>query len=358
MVTNATLITSKQLYGQPYMFSLLQLGWILLGSIGFIFFKNYNYHNLTAFSYILFFVSIVFLLFLGVISIFVPCGSDFIFTPCINGAYRWIYLNPQPLLQIPFLGTLSFQPGELVKLSLVLYLSFQISKNLDKNTNSFLVYMISTCLVSGLILLQPNMSTASILFVVGSIIYFVSGAGLKPVFISVPPMLILVAVTIFLSPYRRERVMTFLHGEESADLGSGYHVKQILIALGSGGLWGVGFGQSRQKYSYLPEVASDSIFAIIGEELGFVGLLVLLSTFGYLIYKGFMISKRSKDLLGRLLAMGIISSFTFQLLTNVMAMTKLIPLTGVPLPLISYGGSSMLFTLSGLGILANIEKNS
>ena len=124
MVSNATLITSKQLYGSPYMFAFLQLGWIILGSIGFFIFKSFDYNKLKSLSYVLFFLSLVFLIILAVVSIFVPCSSDFIFTPCINGAYRWIYLNPQPLPQIPFLGTLSFQPGELAKFTLILYLAW------------------------------------------------------------------------------------------------------------------------------------------------------------------------------------------------------------------------------------------
>jgi cell division protein FtsW len=152
--------------------------------------------------------------------------------------------------------------------------------------------------------------------------------------------------------------MTLLGGNVETELSSGYHIKQILLALGSGGFWGVGFGQSKQKFNYVPEVASDSIFAIIGEEFGFIGTTLVMVAFIYLIYKGFSIAKNSKDLPGRLLAVGISSWIGLQLFVNVAAMTKIIPLTGVPIPLISYGGSSMLFSMMALGILANIDRQS
>ena len=152
--------------------------------------------------------------------------------------------------------------------------------------------------------------------------------------------------------------MSFLSSDPSNSEGANYHVKQILIALGSGGFFGVGFGQSRQKYQYLPEVSADSIFAIIGEELGFIGTTLVIMIFLYIFYKGYRIAVKARDPLGKLLAIGIVCWLGFQFFVNVAAMTKLIPLTGVPLPLISYGGSSTLFILVSLGILANIGKNS
>jgi cell division protein FtsW len=188
--------------------------------------------------------------------------------------------------------------------------------------------------------------------------YFASGASLKELLILIPSLLILLVVSIFGSPYRRTRFMTLLGGNTLVDLSSGYHIKQILLALGSGGFWGVGFGQSKQKFNYLPEVASDSIFAIIGEEFGFIGTSLVMLAFMYLIYKGYSIAKNSKDLSGRLLAIGVTSWIGLQFFVNVAAMTKIIPLTGVPIPLISYGGSSMLFSMMALGILANVDKQS
>jgi cell division protein FtsW len=150
--------------------------------------------------------------------------------------------------------------------------------------------------------------------------------------------------------------MTYLSGEPAGDRNESYHVKQISIALGAGGFWGVGFGESRQKYQYLPEVASDSIFAVIGEEFGYIGTTFVIIAFTYLVLLGFNISRKAPDLLGRMLAVGVTSWLGFQFFLNIAAMARLIPLTGVPIPLISYGGSSMVFSLMGLGVLASVQR--
>lgn len=356
MIANSTVITSKSLYGQPYKFVFLQLGWVLVGLFCFFAFFKFDYRNLSKISYILFVVNIVLLILLAITGVF-PCSTSIPFSPCINGANRWLFLNPPPLPPMPFLGVLGFQPGELAKLTIVLYLAIQLSKNIEKKHDLFMVYIVISGMLSGLILLQPNMSTAVMVFALGTIMYFVSGAPLKPVLILVPIMIVLVSAVILASPYRRDRLAS-LFSPDSSENGTSYHVKQALVALGSGGVAGVGLGQSKQKYQYLPEVASDSIFAIIGEEFGFIGATLLVFAYLYFIYKGFMVAKKSADLLGKLLAVGISSWFGIQFLINVASMTKLIPLTGVPIPLISYGGSSMVFSLMALGILANINEVS
>lgn len=355
MIYDATSIYSSEVYGSSHKFVLLQLGWILVGLLGFLLFFLLDYRKISAVAYSLFFVSLCFLVFLAVVSL-LPCNSGISFTPCINGANRWIFFNPAPLPQIPFLGVLGFQPAELAKLSLILYLAFQIALKARKE-DSFWVYFIASGLFSFLVLLQPNMSTAMMIFLIGSIIYFSSGFTLKPLFLVGPLLVVLTIAVILVSPYRRMRLTTFLTGE-GRESSEGYHAKQITIALGSGGFSGVGFGQSRQKYQYLPEVASDSIFAIIGEELGFIGTTFVLMFFSYFLYLGFLTVRNAPDLLGRLLAVGITSWMGLQFFVNAAAMTKIIPLTGVPMPLISYGGSSMVFSLMGLGILANISKQS
>jgi len=160
---------------------------------------------------------------------------------------------------------------------------------------------------------------------------------------------------IFFSSYRRERLLSFLNPSRDP-LGTSYHIRQILIAIGSGGLFGVGLGQSRQKYEYLPEATTDSIFAVIAEELGFVGAVCLLALFLLMIWRGMKIAKEAPDDFGRLLAVGIISWIGFQALVNLSAMVAIVPLTGVPLPFISYGGSSLVLSLTAMGILVNISK--
>ncbi|MBU0534941.1 putative lipid II flippase FtsW [Patescibacteria group bacterium] len=356
MIANSTVITSKSLYGQPYKFVLLQLGWVSVGLVCLFAFLKFDYRNLSKISYILFVVNVLFLILLAITGI-LPCSNKMPFAPCINGANRWFFLNPPPFPPIPFLGVLGFQPGELAKLTIVLYLAIQLSKNIERKKDLFMVYIVISGLLAGLILLQPNMSTAMMVFALGTIIYFVSGAPLKPILIMVPIMSILVGAVIMTSPYRKQRLMSLFSGD-SSESGTSYHVKQALVALGSGGVAGVGLGQSKQKYQYLPEVASDSIFALIGEEFGFIGATLLVFAYLYFIYRGFIVAKKAPDLLGKLLAIGISSWFGIQFLINVASMTKIIPLTGVPIPLISYGGSSMVFSLMALGILASIDEVS
>lgn len=357
IIYDATAILAQELYGIAYRFVLLQFGWILLGSIGFFFFSSVDLERLRKFATPLFFTSIGILSVLALFGV-LPCSTNFIFAPCINGANRWFYLNPPPLPALPLLGVLGFQPSEFAKLSLVIFLSAVLSKkNAFRDSSPFGGYLIITGLVSGLVLLQPNLSTALLLFAIATSIYFASDYDLKPLLVSAPITTILGIIFMFSSSYRRDRLLTFLSiGDSTAELEKGYHIRQILIALGSGGAFGVGFGHSRQKFQYLPEVFADSIFAIIGEELGFVGTTLLVILFGALIHKGYSIAKNSETVFGRLLAVGVTTWVALQFFVNVGAMTKLIPLTGIPLPLISYGGSSLVFILSGLGLLANVSK--
>jgi len=173
------------------------------------------------------------------------------------------------------------------------------------------------------------------------------------------PILSLSSLAFILSSvYRKQRLFTFLRPESSDSLSGGYHISQILISLGSGGLFGLGLGQSRQKYSYLPEVTADSIFAIIGEELGLIGTLLTVFIVVLIVYRGFTISQKTTNLTYKVMSAGIASLFSIQAFMNIGSMLRIIPLTGIPLPLVSYGGSSMVFTLVGLGLLLNISRQS
>lgn len=358
LIYSSTVVHSHAVFGDPFRFVVLQLGWILIGLAGFWFFYKFNYKYLEKPAYIFMLVSLVFLVILTIFG-FLPCEKAFPFAPCINEANRWIYLNPDPFPNIPLLGILSFQPSELAKLSLILYLAVQLTKSLKTKKDSFWIYILTTGIVSFFVLLQPNMSTAILIFIIGSIMYFTSGASLKPLIYIVPVFIVLAVLMIIISPYRRQRVVTFIKGEDvQTTLTTSYQVNQVSIALGSGGLFGVGFGKSKQKYQYIPEIASDSIFAIIGEEFGFVGTTFFIGLFCILIYRGIEIAKRSRDTIGKLLAVGVTSWIGVQFLIHVAANSGVIPYTGVPMPLISYGGSSMVFSLISLGILANVSKNT
>ena len=361
MIHNATVVFSQGVFGGAYRLVLLQIAWIIVGLFGFGFFYRLDYKKISRVAYPLFGLSLLPLGLLALLGFLnkvgvLPCSDAVIFAPCINGAFRWLYINPPPLPKIPLMGILGFQPSELVKLSLIMYLSVQLSKNIKEKGNPFSVYLVTSGLVSFLILMQPNMSTAALIFLITTAVYYSSGQTLGPLLITLPVISIVGLFGVLLSPYRRVRLLTLINPAEGKELTLGYHIKQILIALGSGGLFGIGFGQSRQKFQYLPEVSSDSIFAIIGEEMGFLGTTVVVILFSAFIYKGLTIAKKAPDLLGKMLAVGITSWIGLQFFINIAAMTKIIPLTGIPIPLISYGGSSMVFSLMGLGVLANIGR--
>lgn len=358
IIYDATAILSQELYGFAYRFVLLQFAWILVGGIGFYFFATLDHQKLKKLASPMFITALVILVVLALFGA-LPCSVNFMFAPCINGANRWFYLNPPPFPEIPVLGILGFQPSEFAKLALVLFMSALMARdarNKDKNNWSYVGVLE---LVSLLVFLQPNLSTTVLIFFIGSTLYFVGGGSLSVLIKTYLFNGIGAIIATALSPYRRARLMTFLGGaNNSSDLASGYHIKQISIALGSGGLTGLGLGQSRQKFQYLPEVFADSIFAIIGEELGFFGTAILVLLFGLLIYKGYSIAKNAPDIFSKLLATGVTTWIALQFFVNVGAMTQIIPLTGIPLPLISYGGSSLVFMLMGLGLLANVSRSS
>ena len=357
VIYSSTVVHSQNVFNDPYRFVILQLGWILIGLFGFFFFYFFNYDHIRRLSYV-FVAMAIFFLFVLAVSGLLPCAMSNLFMPCINDANRWFILNPPPLPQIPIIGEMGFQPSEFAKLALILFLSSNIPVLIKNRKPPFIFYILTTGLISALVMLQPNMSTAITLFLIGSTIYFCSGASLKPVLIVAPFGLMLALLFVLTSPYRRDRLMTFVQGHSQVDdLSSGYQIKQVSIALGNGGLFGVGFGQSKQKY-YLPEVSSDSIFAIIGEEFGFIGSLAFLVAYIFLLYRGFKIALNQNDEVRRLLCIGVISWLGVQLLIHVAANSSLIPYTGVPVPLISYGGSSMLFSLMGLGVLAGLSRHT
>lgn len=255
------------------------------------------------------------------------------------GARRWIDL-----------GFVSFQPSELIKFSLSIFLAKVASK--EKNSISYFVPLV---VVIFLIMLQPDLGTTLVVCVIGFSQIFLSGIS---VLYFLGALLVGVIGTIGLiifSPYRRDRLLTFF--ESTSDpLGKGYHIRQVLLGLGSGGLFGVGLGQSRQKFLFLPEASTDSIFAIIGEELGFIGATILTLMFLYFVVKVFKIASNAPDKFSQILTYGIAAWIGGQAFLNIASMTSLVPLTGIPLPFISYGGSSIIMILVACGIVLNVSK--
>ena len=207
----------------------------------------------------------------------------------------------------------------------------------------------------GLVMLQPDLGTSMIIICIAFLIYYVSGAPITHL-LSLGLVGSIGALGLILSSaYRKARLMTFLN-PTSDPLGSSYHIRQALIAIGSGGLWGLGLGQSRQKYQFLPQVTTDSIFAIISEELGFFGASLVILAIYAIVLRGLIIAKRAPDLFSKLLATGISGWIGFQAFVNLAAMLALLPLTGMPLPFISYGGSSLIVIMAGVGLLLNISR--
>jgi len=259
------------------------------------------------------------------------------------------------------IGTFSFQPSELVKLTFLLYLATWLEKRGTHGVKDlytgFFPFLFLLGLISGLMLLQPDMGTLAIIIFMCVAVFFASGAKLKHVAALLVAGVGAIYLLVLKSPYRIARLTIFLHPELDPQ-GIGYHINQAFLAIGSGGLFGRGFGLSRQKFQYLPEVTGDSIFAIYAEELGFIFCLLLIGLFIAFMWRGFKVAKNSPDQFGRLVAIGIVSWITFQALFNIAAMAGLLPMTGIPLPFVSAGGSALAITLAAVGILINISKQA
>jgi len=257
----------------------------------------------------------------------------------LQGAQRWIMLGDIPI-----------QPAEITKLALIVFFASWLSRH-----QRFAPFLFFSALISTLILAQPNMSTAVILFSIGAVMYFLAGGNLKPLFVFLAISLVAGIALIFGAEYRRERLMTFIN-PASDPLVKSYHIRQITIALGRGGWLGQGIGLSKQKQHYIPEAANDSIFAVYAEETGFIGSLFLIGLYVLLLGTGVEVAKSQKEPFQFLVAAGITTWFAMQILINLAAMVALLPLTGIPLPLVSYGGSAYVSSLAGLGILFRLIR--
>ncbi len=339
MISSASVVVSYNNFGYNHYYLSHQFFYGFLPGIALLFLlKKCDYHIFKKYAAFLLVATVILLFF-----VFIP---DLGFG--LKGANRWISF-----------GGISFQPSEIAKLSFILYLAAWIGgKNRNSKTvsNTLLPFAVIIAIISIPLALQPDIGTLCMIVSIAIVMYFVSGAKISHIFaIGSCGILGLIAL-IKIAPYRMDRLMVFLHPELDPQ-GTGYQVNQALLALGSGGIFGLGFGHSRQKFNYLPEPIGDSIFAVIGEELGMVGLIFVIILFLTFAVRGFKIAAKAKDDFGKLVAVGITSWITFQALMNIAAITSLIPLTGIPLPFISYGGSALVMSLAGVGILLNISKN-
>lgn len=272
------------------------------------------------------------------------------FGTTVYGAARWVDLGP-----------ISFQPSEVMKLAIIFYLAAWLSGKSERHTKDFyegfLPFLMILLIVGFLIIRQPDTGTLGLIFLVSMTIFFVSGASLKHLLSLLLGAIAFLALLIKLAPYRMQRFLVFLNPDHDP-LGAGYQISQALLAIGTGGLFGVGLGHSRQKFTYLPEPVTDSIFAVLAEEVGLMGVVVVLSLFLAFLFRGIRIARLAPDLFGKLLATGITAWVVCQAFINIAAISGLIPLTGIPLPFISFGGTSLAILLAAIGILLNISRHS
>ena len=326
-------------YNNGYFFLKKQIRAAGLGTIALLFFMNFDYKRLDRMSRFIFIVSI-----LTGLLIFTPLGREY------KGARRWVGI-----------GDATFMPSDVIKLGSIIYLSSFLSKGKDKIRNfwnGLVPALLIIGLSCGMIYLQRDLSTTVTLGATLISILFVAGMKIPHLFF----LMVLASFGLFKAitdednKYRMKRFTSFL--DPFADkTDTGWQAVQSLYALGSGGLFGLGLGKSRQKFFYIPEPYNDFIFAIIGEELGFLGALVVILLFFLVIWRGIRVALNVEDLFGSLLATGIISLITIQTLIHIGVVTSSIPPTGIPLPLVSYGGTSLIIYMSAIGILLNISRH-
>jgi cell division protein FtsW len=280
------------------------------------------------------------------------CFMLLIFVPGLGiehgGAKRWLYL-----------GFASFQPAELLKISFVIYFASWLSWVKSRVTDfkySVLPLMILLSITAGLLFVQPDTKSFILILVTGGVMLFVSGVQIKHLAVVALGAGILLGIVAATTPYLQARIKTFVNPAHDQS-GASYQLKQSLIAIGSGGVFGRGLGQSVQKFNYLPEPQGDSIFSVIGEEFGLVGSLIVLLLYMGFGFRGFRIATRAPDQFSRLLVVGIVILIVFQSLMNIASIVGVFPLTGVPLVFMSQGGTSLLFSLAAVGIILNISRS-
>ena len=338
MVGSASSVTALYRQGDSLYFLKKQLLMAVLGVIGMLVLSRVDYHLLASPQVLMPSLVVVWIL------LFIPLFS----AEDLNGAKRWINL-----------GGFSFQPSELAKIMWILLFakvcSSQTEDALKNFKSSWMTYGIMLLLVIFPLILQPHKSAILLITAVCGVIVIIAGANLKYLLAVIPVGVIGIAILLFSSEYSVSRITSFLD-PFSDPTGDGWQVIQSLYAIGSGGLFGKGLGQSVQKALYIPEPHNDFIFAVICEELGFVGAFFVIFLFFLLIIRCIKISMDAKDKLGKLIGMGLAALIFIQVVVNICVVTSLMPVTGMPLPFFSAGGTNLFFTIASMGILLNISR--
>ena len=345
MVFSASFVVAHNEFGDGTYFLLRHLVWIALGLIALVAASRIDYRILPRFAALIYLGSLVLLA-----VVLLPGMGEVTY-----GSARWLSLGP-----------LSFQPSEVTKVALVIYLASWLAKVGD-TVNDFrlgiIPFALILCLTAGLVLLEPNLGTAAVLTATAASTFFVAGVNilhaLSAALVGAGGLAALMGLahTAAGGGYWSQRVEAFLNPWLYAE-GIGWQTTQTLLALGSGGVTGLGLGVGRQKYYYVPNAHTDSIFAIVGEEIGLVGTLLVLGLFLFVAWRGLSIALSAPDPLGRLLAAGVTSMIVWQALLNMAVISNTVPFTGEPLPFVSYGGSAMVVNLCAVGLLLSVSRRT
>ncbi|MDA8194810.1 MAG: putative lipid II flippase FtsW [Thermaerobacter sp.] len=338
-VFSASAAVAFRTTGTPYYFLERQLIWVALGIVVLIVASRVDYWRYRKFGLPLYVISVLLLML-----VFVPSLG-----PTINGARRWLGV-----------GSLQVQPSELAKIGMILLIAHLLSRHVDKLGDFWrgvAPHLGLAGVIFGLVLAEPDLGTTVVIAGTFFVMLYVAGAKKRHLGFLFGSALPLLAAAIIAAPYRLQRIIAYTDPWKHP-LGEGFHTIQALLALGSGGVLGVGLGYSRQALGFLPESYTDFIFAVVGEELGLIGTLTVVVLFLVLAWRGYRIAMRAPDLYASLLATGFTTVIVIQATINMGVVTATLPVTGITLPFISYGGSSMVMSLAGVGILLNISRHA
>ena len=338
MVYSASAVLAQKENGNQFHYVLKQGVWVAIGFVVMLLAMQFNYQQLKNRRIV---YTLLLICTIGLVLVF-GFGS-------INGAHRWIKLPG-----------VNLQPSEISKLALIIFLAYFLEKRAGEEGDFWCTFVpcgVVTGFLAALVVIEPDFGTAMMLVLIFTVVIFTAGARVRHLVLAAAPALVVAAGLLILVPWRLKRLMTFL--DPWADQqGGGFQVVQSLIAIGSGGTNGLGFAQGKQKMLFLPFAHSDFIFAVVGEELGLVGALAVVAVFALFLWRGVRTALLAPDRFGMLLSLGIVTSIVAQALFNISVVLSLVPTKGIPLPFISYGGSSLVPTLAAVGILLNISQHA
>lgn len=338
MVFSASAVMAQERFGSPYTFLVKQVIWAVAGLLAMLGLMNLDYHRLKHPAVVFSLLSVTTLLLLAVF-----------FLDRSHNTHRWIRF-----------GGFSLQPSELAKPALILFLAYFLEdrpKSMDDWRHTLLPAAVPVALLTGLIVLQPDLGTGFVCVAIAATILYVAGMRLRYFGYAVAASLLPLYFLLFRVQWRYDRILAFLN-PYSDPQGRGFHVIQSLIAVGTGGFAGVGLMEGKQKLFYLPEPQTDFMFAVISEELGLIGSLVVVTLFAIFLYRGMRVALKTEDTFARFLALGITAMVVIQAMMNMSVVLALMPTKGIPLPFISYGGSSLFITLASVGVLLNITQQT